>query len=151
MVNVRRFIQQKKEQFYASRDKRAQVDMTERREELKRLQAERVKLEERANLQTSRNRELSRIKDAKSKAPTGMMRFGQGVARVINKGRDQAKSVQAKGNGIDFGGGKSTFGGFGGNSRSNSTFGGNSSGGPFGESKPKPVVKDKTTVIIKVR
>lgn len=137
MVNVSAIIRKKKRQFYATRDKRRQMDISNREAELKRLRAERVRVEERAKLETARRSERSRIKSAKAKTPSKMMAFGRGVAKVVNKERLKTRK------GLQFGGDKrgTAFDSGG----SGIQFGG--SGGPFGP-KPKPKPKTRTVTIV---
>lgn len=147
MVNVSGFIRRKKEQFRNMRDKQRQMELANREAELKRLKEERIKAEERARLETARRTEIARIKAANREAPNRLMAFGQGLAKVMNKGREEVKSMQAKSKGIEFGGGRRDleFGGGRGPS-----FGG-SGNSPFGEAKKTSAVQKRPTVTIHVR
>lgn len=123
------------------------MDNMNRQIELERLRKERIKLEEKAKLEEARQSELGRIQTAKAKTPSKLMAFGQGLAKVMNKGQENAKRTQVEGKGIDFGGHKDIA--FGGTKGVDFGSGGHS---PFGEvSKPKAVEKKKGDITIHIR
>lgn len=106
MINVRKFIQRKKQKF-----KEFQVGVQTRKYETqiatleleRKRQAKKAKvLARKQNLQ----RDVQRIRGYNKKVagPSVAAKFGKGLARVINKKREELKKSQVRGSGLDFGG-----------------------------------------------
>jgi len=150
MVNVMGYIRRQKENFKAAQARKSQQENFKKAEELQKLRQQRITAEGKARLETARQSEVARIKAARSKTPNKLMAFGQGVARLINKGKEH----NAKSKGKSFGGslfGESNRGStgidFGGNGGLNV---GGMGGSPFNVG-PKAVEKKKEpSITIKI-
>lgn len=127
MVKIRAFIQRKKEAFRQQQVNKSQTENIKRADELQRLRTERIRMEGKANLEQAKQQELAKISAAKAKAPSNLMKFGQGLAGVINRA---GKSKGTKSKGSMFGG--NTVGGTG---SKGIDFGGRANGSQFGGQK----------------
>jgi len=98
-MNVFAMIQQKKEQFRdASIEKRKQQAIKESNEIIreKRRQAELAKIE---GVRVTEQRDLERIKafNERARGPSKVKKFGQGLAKVMNKGKEGMSSAKSQG------------------------------------------------------
>jgi len=146
MVNIAALIRRKKEQFTAERSRKSQINNMERAAELQRLRQQRIQVEGKAKLETARQQEIGRIQAAKAKTPNKLMAFGQGIAKLINKGKEH----NAKSKGKSYG--KGIFGEanrgstglqFGGNSNNNRGIDFGAGGGSPFNGPVKPAEKKK--------
>lgn len=104
MLNVLNYIKEKKRQFQEYREKKSQLEMTEKTAELQRLRQERLKVEGRAKLEEARLREINRIERAKQKNPSKLRTIGMGLAKLINERKEKQATQEDKPKGLDFGG-----------------------------------------------
>jgi len=90
MVNIARFIKEKKQMFRERRLKRVADDSERTASKLSELKRERLALEGRAKLQQIEESERARIRTAKG--PNALQRLGSGLARAQNRTRKFQKS-----------------------------------------------------------
>jgi len=145
MVNIRQFIEDKKQNFRQLRNDRYKQKAEYEQAKFKRLKEERIKAEGARLTQNQISQEKARISEAKyGEAKNTIRSFGQGLARVLNK-RKAAKS-KGKQYGKSFTGGGGLQLGMGGSPGGAGLNFGGGGGGPFGSS-PKPVEKKKQPAI----
>jgi hypothetical protein len=154
MVNIAKFLREKKERFNAARDKQSQLNNMARAAELQRLRQERIKVEGKAKLETAKQQELARINAARAKTPSKLAAFGKGIAAVINKGKEH--NIKSKGKSY----GKGIFGEanrgstglqFGGNNNNNRGIDFGAGGGsPFNPGARPAEKKKEPNITIKI-
>lgn len=154
MVNIQAIIQQKKQQFRASQEKRALQQDEVKTKEIQVLRDRALRAEGRVNLESQKQEATQRLNAANQKVPNKLMAFGQGLANVVNKGKAYTKGVQARGSsygsaftgnaGVSLGGGKGI------------DFGGGGKGIDFGAHTGSPfmgapkIVEKKKDITIKI-